>query len=216
MNTLPRSCRGTPGARHCTPVRWYVRALWFPVLATALCLAAPAPAAEKPTYRIGERLTQKGAAAGAYQELSWESLIPPGWNPSSELDALNLGSLNDADPRAIQALEKLRQAWDNAPIVATLSGTRARIAGFVVPLEVQNRQVVEFLLVPYFGACIHVPPPPANQIIHVVPAKPLDEEIGMGAVWISGTLETVRSDTGMGSAAYKMRADTVTPYRASR
>ena len=47
-----------------------------------------------------------------------------------------------------------------------------RIAAFIVPLEDNMQESDEFLLVPYFGACIHTPPPPANQIVLVVPAKP--------------------------------------------
>jgi hypothetical protein len=184
------------------------------VLASLLCAASGlAVGADKQGYRVGERLTQKSGAVGPYKDLPWESLVPAGWDPARELGTLDFGQLGDADPRAIKALEKLRQAWDNAPIVSSLNGTRVRIPGFVVPLEVQNRQIVEFLLVPYFGACIHTPPPPANQIIHVLPSKPLNHDKAMSAVWISGTLETVRTDSGMGSAGYWMRAETVVPYR---
>jgi hypothetical protein len=102
---------------------------------------------------------------------------------------------------------------DNAPIVPALNGTRVRIAGFLVPLDGIKGQITEFLLVPYFGACIHTPPPPANQIIHVVPAKPYKLDQGMDAVWINGTLETTRAETGMGNAGYRMKADLVTPYK---
>ena len=85
------------------------------------------------------------------------------------------------------------------------------IAGFVVPLEGQRGEVSEFLLVPYFGACIHTPPP--NQIIHVNPAQPLKSELAADAGWVSGVIETLRSDTGMGSAGYRMRAESIVPYR---
>ena len=97
--------------------------------------------------------------------------------------------------------------------VGALNGSRIRIPGFIVPLENQRGQITEFLLVPYFGACIHTPPPPSNQIIHVLPVKPLKNEQTMDAVWVSGVLETTRSDTGMGSAGYRMKAETVAPYR---
>jgi len=49
-----------------------------------------------------------------------------------------------------------------------LNGSEVKIPGFVIPLEGDANTVTEFLLVPYFGACIHVPPPPPNQIIYVV------------------------------------------------
>ena len=113
----------------------------------------------------------------------------------------------------MKALEKLKAAMDNAPIVPTLNGSRIRIAGFMVPLDGIRGQITEFLLVPYFGACIHTPPPPANQIIHVVPQKPYKTDQGMEAVWISGTLETTRAETGMGNAGYRMKAELVTPFK---
>jgi hypothetical protein len=187
----------------------------FLALLCAALLTAwpPAWAAEKQGYKLGERLPQKGGGAGAYTETPWESLVPADWDPMRELKGIDLNTLTDTDPRAVKALETLRKEWDNAPVVTKLNGARIRIPGFVVPLDVQKRQVTEFLLVPYYGACIHTPPPPANQIIHVVPAKPLTNEQVMAPVWVSGTLETVRTETGMGAAGYYMKADTVVPYR---
>ena len=172
-------------------------------------------AADKAPYRLGERLPQAGAPAvsAAYKDTTWEALVPADWNPGKELGSLDLGALSDADPRATKALEQLRAAWNNAPVVSSLNGSRVRIPGFIVPLENQRGQITEFLLVPYFGACIHTPPPPSNQIIHVLPVKPLKNEQTMDAVWVSGVLETTRSDTGMGMAGYRMKAEAVAPYR---
>ena len=86
----------------------------------------------------------------------------------------------------------------------------------MVPLEHKGNQVTEFLLVPYFGACIHVPPPPANQIIHVVAAKPLKNARTMDTVWVSGALETALTDSPWGMSGYKMKADVVAPYTEKR
>jgi hypothetical protein len=108
----------------------------------------------------------------------------------------------------------LRETWSNAPPNAGMNGARIRIPGFIVPLERKGNQITQFLLVPYFGACIHTPPPPSNQIIHVFPFKPVKEAQTMDAVWASGTLEVARSETGLGNASYRLRADLVTPYRA--
>ncbi|MES2561557.1 MAG: DUF3299 domain-containing protein [Pseudomonadota bacterium] len=180
----------------------------------SLSVLGMATAADKSGYKIGDRLPQAAVPGStAYKEMQWDALAPANWNPAREFEALNLGSLSDSDPRAIQALEKLRIAMDNAPVVPALNGARVRIAGFLVPLDGVKGQITEFLLVPYFGACIHTPPPPANQIIHVVPAKPYKLEQGMDAVWINGVLETTRAETGMGNAGYRMKADLVTPYK---
>ena len=67
---------------------------------------------------------------------------------------------------------------------------------------------------PYFGACIHTPPPPANQIIDVKPRVPLASVHSMDMVWVSGTLKTSRSETSMGASSYALEADAVEPYQA--
>jgi hypothetical protein len=125
---------------------------------------------------------------------------------------LDLARLKDSDPKAQEALEKMRSAWDQAPVETALNGQRVRIAGFVVPLERKGEQILEFLLVPYFGACIHVPPPPANQIIHVIPEKPVTGMRTMDAMWVSGTLKLDRSETGMGVSGYRLRGEALAPY----
>ena len=170
-------------------------------------------AADKQDYKVGDRLPEKPAQGSAgYKEMTWDALMPADWNPAKDFQALDLASLSDSDPRAVKALEQLRAALDNAPVVSALNGARIRIAGFTVPLESARGQISEFLLVPYFGACIHTPPPPANQIIHVKPLKPYKSDQAIEAVWVSGPIETVRSETGLGNAGYRMRAELIAPY----
>ena len=83
----------------------------------------------------------------------------------------------------------------------------------VLPLDVtDDGKVTEFLLVPYFGACIHSPPPPSNQIIHVRPREAAKGVKSMDAVWISGTLKTLRSDTFMGASSYRLEAVAIEIY----
>ena len=67
---------------------------------------------------------------------------------------------------------------------SALVGQLVRIPGVVVPLEDSKDGLKEFLLVPYFGACVHSPPPPANQIVHVLPKSPAKGLRSMDAVWI--------------------------------
>ena len=81
--------------------------------------------------------------------------------------------LSDGDPQAIEMMSQLREAWDNAPTVSALDGASGKLAGYLVPLDPVKGELKQFLLVPYFGACIHTPPPPANQIVHVLLAKPI-------------------------------------------
>lgn len=155
--------------------------------------------------------------ASAYRNLKWEDLIPPGWDPAQAIRGMNFDQLDDADPRAIEAFENLRKIWDNAPANAELDGKRVRIPGFLVPLDpVRDGNIREFLLVPYFGACIHTPPPPSNQVIHVISPKPLSKEqqkvllsaaSRYGAILVSGKLEIVNARTSMAASGYRLKAD---------
>jgi hypothetical protein len=176
----------------------------------------------KTDYKIGERLpataTSKLPAqspkAVNYREINWEALIPPDWNPAEAFEKLNMDKMEDADPRAELALAQMQMIWDKAPVNAKLNGQAVRIPGFVVPLDAAvGGKLREFLLVPYFGGCIHVPPPPANQIIHVHAAVPLENINAMDAVWVNGILATAYSDSQMGSAGYKMEAQKVEAYQ---
>ena len=108
---------------------------------------------------------------------------------------------------------KLRTAWDAAPANESMNHAPIRIAGFLVPLEWGDKKLKEFLLVPYFGACIHSPPPPANQIIHVVANPPAKGVQAMEAVWVEGVLEIALADTDMGRSSYRMKASGVTRYK---
>lgn len=148
-----------------------------------------------------------GAAATAYRSIGWMDLMPRGWDPTLGLKELppELDSLQDTDPRARELLARLRAAWDNAPVVAAMAGADVRLPGYVVPLEAGDQGLREFLLVPYFGACIHSPPPPSNQIV-LCRAEPGHKGLrAMDAVWVSGRLQIERSASDMGAVGYAMR-----------
>lgn len=151
-------------------------------------------------------------AAAGYRELIWDDLLPDDWDPEGELGEIDWDELDDADPRAKEVLAHIQAVWAAAPMVKSLAGQKVKIAGFVVPLESKGDEIHEFLLVPYFGACIHSPPPPANQIVHVVSAKlPASFEV-MSPFWISGKLELVKSTTELGVSGYQLTADNIEPF----
>jgi len=163
-------------------------------------------------YRNGDRLNpQAKLDASGFRETEWAELMPKLWNTSNEFSNLDLNAMDDGDTRAQEALMRMREIWANAPVEPSLNGARIRIAGFLVPLEESDREIREFLLIPYFGGCIHVPPPPANQIIHVMLKKALKGMKSMDAIWISGVLETQHFDSDIGSASYHMEAGKVEP-----
>lgn len=153
-------------------------------------------------------------AADGYREMNWDELAPKNWNPAAEIKALDLGKLQDSDPRAIEAMEKIRDMWNNAPTDPALEGVKIRLPGFVIPLEKKGEKVTEYLVVPYFGACVHSPPPPANQIIHAFAKKPIVMR-SMDAFWIKGTLSLHRAETPWGASGYRITVDSLTPYKAT-
>jgi hypothetical protein len=102
-----------------------------------------------------------------------------------------------------------------------LNGQIVRLPGYLLPLEFSGKQVSEFLLVPWVGACIHTPPPPPNQIVHVKPEKPVEMSGMFAPVWVTGKMTTgaIRKSLSLvdGSAdidvGYSLRASRVEPYK---
>ena len=194
------------------------------LLAMTLTVAAGLAAAQAkdglpvPGPALGGTKAQPAAKAApakpsAFKTITWDDLVPKDWDPMAAFKGMDLNLLQDGDPRANDMMKKLREVWDNAPTNPAVVGQAVRIPGFVVPLEESKDGVKEFLLVPYFGACIHSPPPPANQIIHVLPKSPAKGLRSMDTVWISGRISTVRTDSFMGAASYRIEAVDVSPYQ---
>jgi uncharacterized protein len=192
-----------------------LRTLLICLTATILApLFVPSAFAQAPVGVPLMKEPLKGAPqAGAAKTINWDQLVPANWDPFKDFKNLNFQLLDDGDPRAAQMLKKMREVWDSAPTNPQLVGQNVRIPGFIVPLEDTKEGLKEFLLVPYFGACIHSPPPPANQIIHVLPRTPVKGFRSMDTVWVSGPLATVRTDSYMGASGYRIEATEVTPYQ---
>jgi hypothetical protein len=163
-----------------------------------------APAIGTPVPRI---------TTGDQREIEWDDLIPDDYQPEKLLADLNLDDLADDDPRAREAMEKLTALWDQAPVREALDGMEIKLPGFVVPVEADENETTGFLLVPYYGACVHVPPPPANQTVYVL------TEVGKGArpelfdvIWVSGTMSVKRIDNDIAEAGYTLYASAIEPY----
>ena len=155
------------------------------------------------------------AIGSAYKEVEWDELMPDGWRKKVILELTRMrryGSLTDGDPRADEAYARLKKTWDAAPPTKTYIGKPIRIAGYVVPLDAERMQSSDFLLVPYFGACVHSPPPPANQIILIKPPKGSRFRT-MDAIWVEGILTEGKTSSEVGTSTYVLTADKITPYR---
>jgi hypothetical protein len=170
----------------------------------------------KPSITASAPAAKPTPAAAGFRTITWEALVPADWDPFKEFKGIDLATLQDGDPKAAQMLKRMREVWDKAPVNPALVGQRVRIPGFVVPLEDTKDGIKEFLLVPYFGACVHSPPPPSNQIIHVLPNSPAKGFRSMDAVWITGTLSNTQTDSYMGASSWRLEAVGVAPYESPK
>ncbi|KRW57853.1 DUF3299 domain-containing protein [Pseudomonas sp. TTU2014-080ASC] len=149
------------------------------------------------------------------RQLSWEEMVPPEAPPQvveptplHDLSQL-ANALSESGPAALQ------QSPD-APVVQALDGQAVKLPGYIVPLDVtEEGRVIEFLLVPYFGACIHVPPPPSNQIVHVTSELGVRLDALYEPFWIEGPLKVEHSSSELAEAGYKMNAEKIYPYDLS-
>ncbi|NIF18045.1 DUF3299 domain-containing protein [Pantoea sp. Cy-639] len=151
--------------------------------------------------------------AGEPRELDWPALIPEGAPviPPQLTPLHDLSQIGDA--LAAEAAPAARQQAPNAPVVKALDGQRVKLPGYIVPLEVSEEgRTTEFLLVPYYGACIHVPPPPSNQIVHIFSEMGVRIEDLYQPYWIEGTLQVKTSSSELADAGYQMEAEKIYAY----
>ncbi|MCB1867728.1 MAG: DUF3299 domain-containing protein [Gammaproteobacteria bacterium] len=157
------------------------------------------------TYLVSSPLWAAAAVS------DWEQLIPPQYNPKKIMERHGVRYLDLSKPDQKAIFDEIEQARRLGPVEPTVNGSQARLRGFVVPLDGDGEATTEFLLVPEYGYCIHVPPPPANQLILVrVPnsrrAWPVFSEVE-----VSGNLRIETAETGNGRAGYVLTVDHVVP-----
>lgn len=144
-------------------------------------------------------------------ELTWEALIPPDapklapqMTPLHDLS--KMGAAMESAPAALQQAP-------HAPVVKALDGQQVKIPGYIVPLEVNEEgRTTDFLLVPYYGACIHVPPPPSNQIVHVSSELGVKVEELYQPYWIEGPMQVKATSSELADAGYQMEAQKIYVY----
>lgn len=140
------------------------------------------------------------AFAAESRELDWLELMP-----KDEVEQLM------ETPPVTHSGDLKAQQTGSSRTVPEMDGLEVRIAGYIVPVEVDaDNRMSEFFIVPYFGACIHVPPPPPNQIILARLAEPIPVTEIYDAYWIEGRLKVEKVDNDIARAAYALEAGTVT------
>jgi hypothetical protein len=123
----------------------------------------------------------------------------------------DLSTMGDA--LSAESAPAAKQDLPNAPVVQSLDGQTIRLPGYIVPLEVNEEgRTTDFLLVPYFGACIHVPPPPSNQIVHVKSELGVKLDELYQPYWVEGPLQVKASSSELADAGYQMDADKIYVY----
>jgi hypothetical protein len=175
------------------------------------------------------------ATADSYRELDWLDLLTDADREAMlNLPELDHGTGDDSgspvtlEEQIANALRENNEAltleqqeaqakWDavlkNDRVRPDLDGAKVRLPGFIVPLQTEgDGRVTEFFLVPYFGACIHVPPPPPNQIVLVRYGKGFPMQDLYAPIWIEGTLHTEKVSNDLADASYTFSADKVELY----
>jgi len=149
------------------------------------------------------------------RELTWDDMIPKRQiQPRSALPNQDGGTTSFYDLEENEDLiEDPFAGWDFTQPVQDLDGQFVKLPGFVVPLESdEGGMLSEFLLVPYYGACIHTPAPPPNQIVYVTLEEPYDLTDIWDAYWIIGTLEVKPYMGTMADTVYRLKGQRVENY----
>ena len=151
---------------------------------------------------LSAALISFASIANPPKEIFWDDLIPKGHV--------------QIDTQAQANHEGSEQNWVqpdlDAPVVKALDGQSISLPGFVVPLEGDSELITEFLLVPYFGACIHVPPPPPNQLVHVTIKGGVPIDSLYDAIVVTGVIKTQTWSGEIAQVGYTMQAVGVAPF----
>lgn len=164
------------------------------------------------------------ADAQSYEEIDWTELMPAEdlsalLNRPAFLDDIADGSAQDAlDSFQQRQLEdeqaqQYQAALSSTRVIQGFDGKAIRIPGFIVPLEQnEDKEVTRFFIVPYFGACLHMPPPPPNQILYVESEQGITLENLYDPYWFEGIVSIEQKVDAMGTSAYSLSLDNYALY----
>jgi hypothetical protein len=163
----------------------------------------------------------EAASSELYEEIEWIQLMPkddldallnppdflaniPDGSKQDSMDALSeVATENDAARRFQQALTSVR-------VIEGFDKKAVKIPGFMVPLKSDGQhQVTEFFIVPYFGACLHMPPPPPNQMIYGKVTEGFELSQLTEPFWFEGLLHIETTNNLTGTSAYGMVVDNI-------
>lgn len=155
-----------------------------------------------------------------YREILWDGLIPADYSAKAIMSKYSgqLAEIEDGSPEASALYKKMQEEFNSAPVNDILNEVPVRLPGFITPLEYTGNLITEFLLVPYFGACIHTPPPPINQtvLVQVAEGNGIKPEDSYNPIWVMGKLTTEETTTELASAGYYIEEATFEPYTSQQ
>ena len=158
----------------------------------------------------GLALMPQIARAKGYVDLDWADLIPNNKTTSpSILDDFKelleaLAATDETNGSIEQKVSTgVRSDWNSMAV---------RLPGYVVPIEFSGTGVTEFILVPFFGACVHVPAPPPNQLVLVTTKSPYNSKGIYEAVNVTGIFNTESTTTQLAEIGYTLLADSIESY----
>jgi len=164
------------------------------------------------------------ADAQSYEDIDWTELMPAEdlsalLNRPAFLDDIADGSAQDSlDSFQQRQLEdeqaqQYQAALSSTRVIQEFDGKAIRIPGFIVPLEQnEDKEVTRFFIVPYFGACLHMPPPPPNQILYVESEQGITLENLYDPYWFEGIVSIEQKVDAMGTSAYSLSLDNYALY----
>jgi hypothetical protein len=156
------------------------------------------------TTAAAAALVPQAAQARKAHEITWDDLIPPGV-PYSEIVAEG-----EVDERN----DLWRPIFDSnaTKLNPILDGAYIKMPGFIIPIDLSPAGVTSFVLVPYVGACLHVPPPPPNQLVFVTTETPWPSDDLWDAVWVTGQMQHEIQSTDVADTGYELKADEMEVY----
>ncbi|MDP2228028.1 MAG: DUF3299 domain-containing protein [Moraxellaceae bacterium] len=192
------------------------------------CLLLLAPAVQAADKSAAKPV---GKAGSSIVTLGWPQLVPDSEraklvNPASidhgkgpdrpRSSPLGGSAMGGSGPLTGDDVFNVLENQRSTPVynpVRTWHNKSVRIPGYIVPIDYNAKgAIISFFLVPYFGACIHVPPPPPNQIIFVRYPKGFDTAALYEPFWISGTLKVETMQSEIAESLYTMQGLRIDPY----
>lgn len=160
------------------------------------------------------REAEKKLEARGVRQLAWEELMPEGEEERlAEMYQAQMAAMYGPGAVAEGSAGDVGVQIGTFNVVKDLDGQLVRLPGYTVPFEYGAKaEVTEFLLVPYFGACLHNPPPPPNQTVFVKMAEPMALKDISQAVWVEGTIRTQTQSSDLADTAYTIEIASVEPY----